>query len=970
MAGLQEGTRSHTVSSLERLAMNNYLLLLQDACYGYIQMERLGSLFLKDIISRMIPTLRKQLSSQMFGVQSTSVRQDMITEVLSGRFPTAEYHNQYEFIPNERINSPDNLSGNSNQIHPDTSDIQVGMDESRLHGRKCNSICCTGAFIVETMLCVIINEDVRELRFDKNSSDHFWHKSKSLKRYVPLQIPSVLAHYSASIHKYKGPEKDRKIPRLERLIIQNTDLTSRTFAIRNNHFDVLTSYPETLHYLEIPGKLSGVAGSEYQYEYGGFSEHLMVAITDIFDYRFDSFPKMSEIILGREAINTMFKMKSSGDGSCVSVSFFRGIGRCCPNLRVLDISGSICLSPDFLILLFFRDAYHTLHSQNVWLPEFGKNFNTIVQNNVCELSEIKKHDLSKYCAFCFDEWCKNKVRSHDPDIRVFPIDDRLYDEIEDTFGETSKLYLMNVIKISDLVQASINEPDWHILNRPSGPKPWSADWQSPYPLFGECELDGEEIWYKPDSPVSYRPCYAEEFGSHGLQNWENEPFDSNMMVMNKIVKSLQVLRLNIDSIHPKYELIPFLLAVMPQIKTLGHVDVVRGLKMIRDIPSLSFIKADSLEELEFVFGSHHSTNVDVSWADNDIYEFVENFGIRIKQNMGRNDISKTNEQRIAEIRNELIGDIRLISEECPNLRKLLISLFGDFEYLNERTDQNLWLPFAEKLTQLEDFTLHAHRWSHVICLLRTLQALPIKKMYLSLNDQGREETEESNQQQIHPAIPKLETLLEICPNLEYLTCSFSLRSVDISDSTDVEADNSSCFDLKYLIVHTYMTKRAFNYLWAKAKNLASLRVTTLINRDQYPRNADEATNHQANSYNEVDVTRLFRSNPMKNLEKFNVEMTFKNIETAKMFVDSLPHTKEITTLNVRVGLSADDFENQELMLVGLAQIMRSMKSFKEYCNQKQTQNGQRIVWRWQKYGFLESLSEMGPLNDLVDANFA
>ena len=139
-------------------------------------------------IAKMIPTLKVQLSRQMYGVQSTSVRQDMITEVLSGRYPTTEYHNQYDFVPdpNGRITSPDNLSGNNNQGQPDTSDIQVGMDETRIHGRKCNSICCTGAFIVETMLCVITNEDVRELRFDKNSSDHFWHKfpltSCSLRR--------------------------------------------------------------------------------------------------------------------------------------------------------------------------------------------------------------------------------------------------------------------------------------------------------------------------------------------------------------------------------------------------------------------------------------------------------------------------------------------------------------------------------------------------------------------------------------------------------------------------------------------------------------------------------------------------------------------------------------------------------------------------------------------------------------------
>ena len=672
-----EKTKPISVKTLDRLAMDTYLLLLQDACYGYVQMERIGSIFLKEIISNMIPTLRKHLSKQMFGVQSTSVRQDMIKEVLSGRFPTSEYHNQYEFIPNARISSPDNLSGN-NQVPPDTSDLQIGMDESRVHGKKCNSICCTGAFIVETMLCVIINEDVRELRFDKNSSDHFWHKSKSLKRYVPLQIPAILAHYSAAIQNHTGPEsKDKKKPMLERLIIQNTDLTSRTFAVRNNHFDVLTSYPETLHYLEIPEKLSSVAGSEYRYEYGGFSEHLMVALAGIFDNQFNSFSKMTEIVLGREALNTMFKMKNTSDGSSVSVALFRNIGRSCPNLRILDVSGSICMSPDFLILLFFRDAYHSLHSKNVWLPEHGKNFNTIVQNSICDFSQIEKHDQTKYCPFCMDEWCKNSLRSHDPDIRVFPIDDRLYEEIEDTFGEMARSYLINVIKISDLVHAALHEPDWHILKRPRGAKPWNVDWTSPFPLFGECELDGEEIWYKPETPIAYRPCNQEDFDSVDKKQWTNEPNTSNLMVMNKIVKSLRVLRLNIDSIHPKYELVPFLLATMPQLKTLGHVDVVRGLKMIRDIPSLSHISADSLEELEFVFGSHHSTNVDVSWADNDIYEFVENFGVRLKQkrtNDERNEVPKTVEQRIEEIREELVGDIYLISNECPNLRKLLISL--------------------------------------------------------------------------------------------------------------------------------------------------------------------------------------------------------------------------------------------------------------------------------------------------------
>ena len=111
MAGRQDYPSAQSVKTLEKIAMDRYLYLLQDACYGYIQMTRIGSLFLKDVIAKMIPNLKAQLSSHMYGVQSTSIRQDMITEVLSGRFPTAEYHNQYDFHPDPhgRITSPDNL---------------------------------------------------------------------------------------------------------------------------------------------------------------------------------------------------------------------------------------------------------------------------------------------------------------------------------------------------------------------------------------------------------------------------------------------------------------------------------------------------------------------------------------------------------------------------------------------------------------------------------------------------------------------------------------------------------------------------------------------------------------------------------------------------------------------------------------------------------------------------------------------
>lgn len=48
---------------------------------------------------------------------------------------------------------------------------------------------------------------------------------------------------------------------------------------------------------------------------------------------------------------------------------------------------------------------------------------------------------------------------------------------------------------------------------------------------------------------------------------------------------------------------PFLLAVLPNAKSLGHINVLRGLKMIRDIPGLNGIVASNIEEIDIGFGN-------------------------------------------------------------------------------------------------------------------------------------------------------------------------------------------------------------------------------------------------------------------------------------------------------------------------------------------------------------------------------
>ena len=89
-----------------------------------------------------------------------------------------------------------------------------------------------------------------------------------------------------------------------------------------------------------------------------------------------------------------------------------------------------------------------------------------------------------------------------------------------------------------------------------------------------CDLeDGEAVQYQP-SPSN--------------TNMKMNPICQSLQVPQRscplVLLPLQVLRLG--HLGPRYEIVPFLLAALPRIKTLGAISVLNGLKMIRDIPAL------------------------------------------------------------------------------------------------------------------------------------------------------------------------------------------------------------------------------------------------------------------------------------------------------------------------------------------------------------------------------------------------
>ena len=64
-------------------------------------------------------------------------------------------------------------------------------------------------------------------------------------------------------------------------------------------------------------------------------------------------------------------MKNSS-GNCISYALFHGVGVSCPNLRVLDLGSCTNIAAEYLLYLFYHDAYHSLHKY-VYMPTWKVN---------------------------------------------------------------------------------------------------------------------------------------------------------------------------------------------------------------------------------------------------------------------------------------------------------------------------------------------------------------------------------------------------------------------------------------------------------------------------------------------------------------------------------------------------------------------------------------------------------------------
>eukprot|EP00092_Neocalanus_flemingeri_P012109 GFUD01013057.1.p1 GENE.GFUD01013057.1~~GFUD01013057.1.p1 ORF type:complete len:938 (+),score=189.35 GFUD01013057.1:31-2814(+) len=919
-----ERSKSLFIPTLQKLCLNEHMKFLESSCAAYIQLSLMDNPLFAKVTANMLPVLKQQMEDNMSGTSSSSIREEMLEMLFSGKFPSPLYRKSYV---EDLRNVPDD---------PGSHEDRARHQEIKEHGKGCCSPCCTGAFIVETMACIIINDEVRELKFDFSAEHRIWDKNKAIRKYVNFDIPSIMSHLYASIKKHKEERK----PQLARLIINGTGLQTRQFASSydNTNF-ILNSYNETKQYVTFPTMLSSSAVEGYSYPTNPYSEDLFLTICDVFSFGLDSFDKLTEIQFGIE-LSTRSTNVQDRYGQPVSVKLFASIGLCCPNLKILDVSNAVSLPTECFIHLFYHDTYLCLHKY-VYLPPFEvDSYHCVVHKQFAETEDIHQHSDDAYCPWCFDPWACNGVRAGCEflPIPIPVVDDRLYKIIQDRYQEDAPKYLAHVIKASDLVR-SVEDPMLELV-RPSGPSPFEEG-------FNETKYrkvkDGgwEYSWYElgDDEPVNYK-----EFGA------------SHCMKMNHLCETLQVLKLG--HLGPRYEIVPFLLTALPQIKTLGAISVLNGLKMIQDIPELGKMEVTGLEDITIDIvnrESGHNKLTATLWASPDIKSEVEHFFENL-------DTPITS---VADKRKNLAEDIKLITKYCPKLRSISLFLFlEEFPGLLRPTETWIWQSL-EHLHHLENMTIICHEWEEVSALFKVV-GHKLGRLCLSLDGRGR--AFENGGQTAQNRVPALDTLMHSCPELHTLKIDLRMSTLALSATPSQHLNLNK---LKKLSVGLYLTKNAFEWLWTNAANIEELLVPTISNSDTI--DLFSGNNYQV-YYTKDMLAALFKKNTMKNIRKWNVHMCLADIASAFYLVESLRHfgiPEEISKLTIRVQLPQNNYGSQEELLNDVANLMQQMRRFKLDCESKsdpaiEGEKVTKIKWTWEKVGLFQSFAEIEQLNAMVE----
>lgn len=333
------------VTTLETLALNNYMSFLEAEAVSYISLSQSPSLILAGTAEKLLRGLKAQLDGKMSGIASSVLRQRMIDRILSEEFPTGKHCQRADLLKRD----------NSNSLIP------TSLDDT--FTSNCISPCCSGAFIREVMAGIVMSCDIRRLNFtaDKmpTASGAVTLIQRGPRHIVPsasaveFNVPVVLTHLLAT-------SQDRH-SQLERIIFSESFVKEGEET--NNKPDIPTcthnkSNREIL-YQRLQEKQSDFTKKFGQGEICDTSDRKGVALNMFILFkdvlpRNNTFSKLTELVLKN---NVQCELYSKAN---FQFELLGRIGSSCPRLRVLDIFGTDTWA-DCLVAFFFRDAFHSLH---------------------------------------------------------------------------------------------------------------------------------------------------------------------------------------------------------------------------------------------------------------------------------------------------------------------------------------------------------------------------------------------------------------------------------------------------------------------------------------------------------------------------------------------------------------------------------------------------------------------------------
>jgi len=393
--------RVRSPASLEDACVMAYLKYLETEIVTYISLTQSKSLLVKGVAKRMLQVLKDDINGRLTGLASSVLREKMVNLILSDKFPSVEHCNIY--VPEKK------------------DDVEVDPnDENEMIVPTCPNICCTGAFVQEGMMGVVMSAEVRQLNFTSE-------KVQSRRQFpgtLEFNVPVVLTHLLGAT--------DGKVSQLERLVF------SENFVKEEVEEGVAASKLPMIDQSDKQAQFSRQFGQGNIYDTPdrrGIAVDLLILFRDIHP-KGGQFTKLTELVLKN---NIQCKLYSKAN---FQFELLARIGFCCPKLRVLDVFGTDTWA-DCLVALFFKDAFHSLH-----------RYLYFMENEEDECSEYHPHDTSRYCQFCFDQWHPNRIERPYTNNPVIPLLDSVYDHVIKKYPRKSYCILRNCVRVSDLLRAT------------------------------------------------------------------------------------------------------------------------------------------------------------------------------------------------------------------------------------------------------------------------------------------------------------------------------------------------------------------------------------------------------------------------------------------------------------------------------------------------------------------------------------